>query len=179
MLTAIVKANIRQTTGKLERKAMRNAFRLLAGLAMGWLAANACATSLDGIRYTALPGDRVQLELKLSDPAATDPLSFTIDNPARVALDFTGVKLNVAQKSQSVGVGKVESVTAVEAGGRTRVVVNLVQLVPYAINRSGDVIKVVLEGVPADLAPPTGPKAQTIATPAKPAAAAGARAAAR
>jgi len=152
---------------------MRNAFRLLAGLAMGWLAANACATSLDGIRYTALPGDRVQLELKLSDPAATDPLSFTIDNPARVALDFTGVKLNVAQKSQSVGVGKVESVTAVEAGGRTRVVVNLVQLVPYAINRSGDVIKVVLEGVPADLAPPTGPKAQTIATPAKPSAAAG------
>ncbi len=153
---------------------MRNAYRLLAGLVMGWLAMSACATSLDNIRFTALPGDRVQLELKLSDPAATDPLSFTIDNPARVALDFTGVKLNLPQKSQSVGVGKVESVTAVEAGGRTRVVVNLVQLVPYAINRSGDVIKVVLEGVPADLASPTGPKTQAIATTAKPATAAGA-----
>lgn len=109
------------------------------------------AATLDDIRYTSLPGDRVQVELRLSEPLGADPLSFTIDNPARIALDFPGTSLNVPVKTQSVGVGKVESVSAVEAGGRTRVVMNLVQVVPYSLQTSGNTVKVVLEGIPADI----------------------------
>ncbi len=88
--------------------------------------------------------------MKLSDPVA-DPLSFTIDNPARIALDLPGTTLNLENRSQTIGVGNAESVTAVEAEDRTRVVVNLAQLVPYDIETSGNTIKVTLEGTPANL----------------------------
>ena len=53
----------------------------------------ALAASLDDIKYSTLPGDRVQVELTLSAPPAGEPLSFTIDNPARVALDFLDTSL--------------------------------------------------------------------------------------
>ena len=118
---------------------------------------SALAASLNGITYTALPGDRVQVELELSEPVSGEPMSFTIDNPARVALDFPGTTLNVPVKSQTIGVGKVESVTAVEAEGRTRVVMNLVQVVPYSLKTEGNKIKVLLEGTPADITNATRP----------------------
>jgi type IV pilus assembly protein PilQ len=116
------------------------------------VATSAWAVTLDNINYTSLPGDRVQLRLELSEPVGADPLSFTIDNPARVALDFPGTSLNVAQKSQNIGIGNTESVTAVEADGRTRVVVNLVNLVPYDIKSDGNIVTVTLEGGAADIA---------------------------
>lgn len=109
------------------------------------------AASLDDISYTSLPGDRVQLKLKLSEPVTSDPLSFTIDNPARVALDFPGTSVNLTNKNQNIGVGNAESVTAVEADGRTRVVLNLVQLVPYQLETRGDTVLITLDGIQADL----------------------------
>jgi type IV pilus assembly protein PilQ len=136
------------------------------------------AATLNNIRYTSLPGDRVQVEIELSEPLAADPLSFTIDNPARVALDFPGTTLNVPVRSQQIGVGKVESVAAVEAEGRTRVVMNLVQVVPYSMKTEGNTVKVLLEGVPADITSAVRPQiagasSATSAAPAPAPAAAG------
>ena len=56
------------------------------------------AVTLDNMSYTSLPGDRVQVRLQLSQPVGADPLSFTIDNPARVAIDFPGTSLNMDQR---------------------------------------------------------------------------------
>ena len=122
------------------------------------------AASLDDISYTSLPGDRVQLKLMLSEPVGAEPLSFTIDNPARIALDFPGTELKLANKNQSIGVGNAESVTAVEADGRTRVVLNLVQLVPYTVAANGDTVVVTLDGIQADLeAQSSTPSSMTLA----------------
>lgn len=107
------------------------------------------AASLDEVGFTSLPGNRVQLELVLSEPPAAEPLSFTIDNPARIALDFPGTRLNVDQKTKTIGVGAAHSVSAVEAAGRTRVVLNLVQLVPYDVSIEGNRVLVTLENAPA------------------------------
>ncbi len=135
--------------------ARRAIARTLVGLVCGGSLAiaqtGADAATLDDIRYTSLPGDRVQVEMQLSEPLAADPLSFTIDNPARIALDFPGTTLNLPVKTQTIGVGKVESVSAAEAEGRTRVVMNLVQVVPYSLQTEGNWVKVILEGVPADI----------------------------
>ncbi|MGE0387814.1 MAG: type IV pilus secretin PilQ [Gammaproteobacteria bacterium] len=111
----------------------------------------AAAASLDNVSFSALPGDRVQLRMELSEPPAAPPLSFTIDNPARVAFDFPGAELKVAQKSQTIGVGAAHSVSAVEANGRTRVVLNLTQLVPYDVKVDGNSVVVTLEGSPASV----------------------------
>jgi len=101
--------------------------------------------TLDDITYAALPGDRVQVELKLSG-RVDEPLSFAIDNPARVALDLPGVNLNLSRKTSDINVGMARSVTAVEAAGRTRVVLNLVKMVPYSLKVAGNSVLLILEG---------------------------------
>ncbi len=101
--------------------------------------------TLDSISYSSLPGERVRVHLSLSEPAK-EPLSFAIDDPARVALDFPGVTVNLPRKTQTIGVGMARSVTAVEAGGRTRVVLNLIKLVPYTMEVSGRDVILTLEG---------------------------------
>ncbi len=109
------------------------------------------AATLDNISYSSLPGERVQLVLELSEPIAEKPLSFTIDNPARIVLDFPGTTLNVAQKNQSIGIGVAHSVSAVEAAGRTRVVLNLVRSVSYDMEIQGNKVNVTLAA--ADVTP--------------------------
>jgi type IV pilus assembly protein PilQ len=102
------------------------------------------AVTIDDISYSSLPGDRVQLTVELSEALAEEPLNFTIDNPARIAIDFPGATLNLAKKTQSIGIGVAHSVTAVEAAGRSRIVLNLVNSVPYEVDVSGSTVTVIL-----------------------------------
>ena len=104
--------------------------------------------SLQSVTYTSLPGERVTLRLEMAQPVQ-DPLVFAIDNPARIAMDFPGVKMALPKKSETIGVGMARSYAAVEAGGRTRVVINLIKLVPYELQREGNIITVTLEGTQA------------------------------
>ena len=99
--------------------------------------------TLDSISYSTLPGDQIQLRLKLSGPAS-EPGSFTIDNPARIALDFPNTSSRLPSKNKTIGVGAARSVTAVEAGGRTRVVINLTRLVSYQTKIDGNDVIVTL-----------------------------------
>lgn len=110
------------------------------------------AVTLDDITYSALPGDDVQLTMRFSEPLQEEPVNFTIDNPARIAIDLPGVGLNLAEKSQTIGVGLAHSVAAVEASGRTRVVVNLVRTVPYDIELQGDLVLLTLGQNPQSVA---------------------------
>ena len=150
MISAIYNAIRGRAKAPGPRQCLRLALPFSLGVVLLCHVGDTLATSLENINFTALPGDRVQIELQMSDPLAAAPLSFTIDNPARVALDFPGVSLKVPRKNQSIGIGKVESVSAVEAGERTRVVVNLVQSVPYSVKADGNSVKIMLEGIPAD-----------------------------
>ncbi|MGR8918660.1 MAG: type IV pilus secretin PilQ [Gammaproteobacteria bacterium] len=111
----------------------------------------ALAGSLDDIDFASLPGDRVQVTMKLSEPLEGAPLSFTIDNPARIAIDLPGTSVNTEEQTQRIGVGSAESITAVEAEGRTRVVINMSAMVPYDISADGDTLTVTLDSVPANL----------------------------
>ena len=132
-------------TNKMNNWIMTLSTATLAGaLSMTLGIGSAMATTLDGVSFSKLPGDRVEIRLQLSEPVA-EPLSFAIDNPARVALDFPAVSLNLPSKSQPIGVGMARSVSAVEAAGRTRVVLNLVQLVPYTLQVRGSQILVTLD----------------------------------
>ena len=117
---------------------------LLSGLSL--ISFSSFAISLDDVSFASLPGDRAQIKLTLSEPLPAEPLNFTIDNPARIALDFPGVTLNLAKKSQTIGIGMANSINAVEAAGRTRVVVNLIQAVSYTIDVEGNSVILNLDG---------------------------------
>jgi len=127
----------------------------LFGLQTSALAANGAPLKLEKVSHSTLPGDRVQIKLQLSGPAPK-PLSFSIDKPARIALDFPNTVTKLASRTVSIGVGVARSVTAVEAGGRTRVVINLANPVGYQTSVEGNAVYVTLEGA-------SGAEAQTAA----------------
>lgn len=118
-------------------------------LLSGWNAIHAAEpqplNALQEISFAGLPGNQVQITFKLTQPAS-NPASFTIDNPARIAFDLPATKSALAKRSQSIGIGPAKSITAVEVKGRTRVVLNLLEMVPYETRAEGDQIIVVLGG---------------------------------
>jgi type IV pilus assembly protein PilQ len=109
---------------------------------------------LTAIDVQPLPGAQVELRLRLSGPAP-DPMSFTIDNPARISLDLPNTTLALPSRRQDVNVGPVTSVLSAEANGRTRVVLNLNQLTPYTTRVEGDSVYVTIGQAPGAAAPPS------------------------
>ena len=124
---------------------------------------------LQSITAQKLGGDRVQLTLQLSGPAP-QPLAFTVNQPARISLDLDDTRLSIKQRKTDVQAGMVNSVIAAEAGGRTRIVINLTTLVPYATHTDGNNLYVIVGSNPSDTAvtqaPVTGFGPQVAGTPA-------------
>src|SRR5690606_16607150 len=77
------------------------------------------AASLQSMDVASLPGDKVELKLTFDEPVAA-PKGYTIEQPARIALDLPGVDSQLTARNHEIGVGNARSVTVVEAGDRTR-----------------------------------------------------------
>lgn len=142
--------NARNGIGMAER--MISAWWFVMLLAMLFAAGTAhgavddiATPQLDDIQFSSLPGNRVQVDLVMSSPAK-EPRSFTTDTPARIALDFPGTTSNLTKKTFSIGVGVVRSVAAVQGKDRTRVVLDLVKMVPYKTRAIGNHFYITVEG---------------------------------
>ncbi|MBT8109045.1 MAG: type IV pilus secretin PilQ [Gammaproteobacteria bacterium] len=98
---------------------------------------------LQDIQVQSLPGDRVELKLIMSE-TAPEPLDFTIENPARIALDLPNTALGMTSRRRDVNMGPLDTVLTAEANGRTRVVLNLGTMVEYETRRSGNTVTVTL-----------------------------------
>ncbi len=98
---------------------------------------------LQDIQVQSLPGQRVEVKLILSG-TAPEPLTFTIEDPARIALDLPETTLGLTSRRRDVNLGPLETVLTAEANGRTRVVLNLDSMVPYETRRSGNTIFITL-----------------------------------
>ncbi len=107
------------------------------------------AVKLEAVDVQTLPGNQVQLKLRLSGPAP-QPLPFTIDKPARIAFDLPNTALALASRRIDVRSGGVDTVLAAEANGRTRLVINVDSLMPYTTSVDGNVITVTLGSQPGD-----------------------------
>jgi type IV pilus assembly protein PilQ len=135
-----------------KRSACYSTFFFLAQVAvLGFLisvSANAqeAGNKLQEIQVQNLPGDKVELQLHLSGPAP-EPLAFTIDQPARIALDLPDTSLGLDSRRTDVGIGALDTILAAEANGRTRVVLNLDDLVGYETRVAGNIIYVTLDSV--------------------------------
>ena len=98
---------------------------------------------LQDIQVQSLPGQRVELKLIMSG-TAPEPLAFTIDNPARIALDLPDTTLGLTNRRRDVNIGPLDTVLTAEANGRTRVVLNLGSMVAYDTRASGNTVTVTL-----------------------------------
>ncbi|AGA88962.1 type IV pilus secretin PilQ/competence protein [Thioflavicoccus mobilis 8321] len=117
------------------------AWVLLPLLSVLCVGAAVAAPVLEQVESASLPGNQVQIDLLLSE-ATAPPETFATDSPARIALDFRGVKNGLAAKSIPINLGAVHSLAAVEAGERTRVVVNLDEAMPYQVTTKGNRVTV-------------------------------------
>jgi type IV pilus assembly protein PilQ len=106
--------------------------------------ARAAGNTLQSIDFTTLPGDGLQVQLTLSGQA-TAPRVFHTDNPARIALDLPGVGSALDKKQIPVNAGGAQSIQAVEASGRTRVILNLTEMMPYSTRTEGNNIYLTLK----------------------------------
>ncbi len=92
---------------------------------------------LEAVDVQTLPGQQLQLTLRLASPAS-EPLSFTIDNPARISFDLAKTTLALPSRRIDVRAAGVDSILAAEANGRTRLVLNLDKLQPYTTRVQGN-----------------------------------------
>lgn len=101
------------------------------------------AADLQALDVAALPGDRVELKLTFDEPVQA-PRGYTIEQPARIALDLPGVANKLGEKNRELGVGNARSVTLVEAKDRTRMIINLTNLAQYNTRVEGNQLFVVV-----------------------------------
>jgi type IV pilus assembly protein PilQ len=101
------------------------------------------SNQLQDIQIQSLSGDRVELKLIMSG-TAPEPLAFTIDDPARIALDLPNTTLGLSSRRRDVNIGPLDTVLTAEANGRTRVVLNLDSMVAYETKYSGNTVTIVL-----------------------------------
>ena len=113
-------------------------------LCLGNTTASASQNVIESVQYDAVPGNRLLITLTMSEKAVK-PLSFTIDNPARIAFDFSDTSSSLPKKQQPIGIGVAQSITAISAKDRTRVILNLIEVVPYQVYTKDNTVLITLD----------------------------------
>ena len=94
------------------------------------------ASTLQAINFSELPGERAEIRLQF-DQINNEPAGYTIESPARIVLDFAETDNSISAKKHQMSVGEVDSAVIVSGGGRTRIIVNLDNFVPYTASIQG------------------------------------------
>jgi type IV pilus assembly protein PilQ len=101
------------------------------------------SNTLTAIDVRPMAGQQLQLTLKLSGPAP-QPTSFAIDDPARISIDLPGTSLALASRRIDVRSGGLDTILAAQTADRSRLVLNLDKMMPYATRVDGNNIVITL-----------------------------------
>ena len=105
---------------------------------------------IESVDFSTLPGGRVAIHVKTTQPLANLPAGFTLNNPARIALDFPNVGNGLAKTTLTADQGALKSVTLAQAKERTRMVLNLSKNVGYSTSATGNDITILLQASEAN-----------------------------
>ena len=130
--------------GWMKKHTLQRIF-LVASLMLVALAAQA-QSAIEAVSGSIQGGVEV-VKIDLSQPLAAIPTGFSIQSPARIALDFPGISNAMGRSTVEINQGNLRSVSVVQAGDRTRVVLNLKQPTPYTAQLQGKSLLIVLESV--------------------------------
>ncbi|MEC7728530.1 MAG: type IV pilus secretin PilQ [Pseudomonadota bacterium] len=114
-------------------------------IALGLLSGLANAVTLEDVSFSSLPGERLEVKLQF-DGTPPEPTGYTIERPARIAVDLRDTTSGLDSRSIPLGSGNAQSMTVVETKDRTRLIFNLVELVPYETARSGNSLVMTIGG---------------------------------
>lgn len=131
-----------EATMKTSRLVTRVA--LFASAAFSFL--NASAADIVSVTGAQRNGQEI-VQIELDESIDFSPSAFVVQSPARISLDFPSVGVKSGRQNVEVNQGNLRSINVVEAGDRSRVVLNLREATAYQIQRSGSLVTVVLNPV--------------------------------
>jgi type IV pilus assembly protein PilQ len=102
------------------------------------------ANVLQDVRYASAPGGKVDITLQFAEPVG-DVKAFTTDSPPRIAIDLADTSNGLSARRVAIGAGATSAVSAAEAGGRTRVVVDLFRPAGYTTRSNGNLLVVTVD----------------------------------
>lgn len=144
---------------KIAQKMTRHLFGLIlfTGLVLPFAvrAADAPPTgnAVQSVETTTLPGGKIVVRVNLKKALAATPAGFTVGNPPRIALDLPDTGNALGRNTVEANLGPLSSVNVVQAGTRTRLVLNLNKPVEYEASVDGKSLLIALGDVGASAAP--------------------------
>ncbi len=115
------------------------------------------ADALKNVSFQPLPGGVVDVSLELESGTA-EPKVFATSDPPRIAIDLPETSNGFKERMLSISTGAAKGLTAVEAGGRTRVVIDLFRSAPYQARREGKAYIIQIQNGFADVISSSAPR---------------------
>lgn len=99
----------------------------------------------------SIQGGNEVVRIDFTEDVAVVPVGFAIQSPARVALDFQGVPNKTGKSLYEINLGNLKSINIVQAGERSRVVLNLKAPTSYKADVQGKSVFLTLDAAPSSL----------------------------
>lgn len=106
----------------------------------------AASNSITGVEYTVQQGGKIVIAVGLKQALQAPPAGFTVNNPPRIALDFMDTANQWGRNNLTINEGAMRSVSVVQSGGRTRLVLNLSRPTAYETRSEGNKFIISLQG---------------------------------
>jgi len=101
--------------------------------------------SIQSISASNETGGKVIVTVAMRVPFSNQPAAFTINTPPRIAFDFPNTVNGLGKTTQEFGEGDLRSANIVQAGNRTRMVINLNQMLSYETKAEGNNLLITLQ----------------------------------
>lgn len=108
-------------------------------LFLPFMVSKAFALSITDINFSSLSGDVTEVRLDF-DGQPPEITGYTIEKPARIAIDLPNTQSALTTKRHDIGLGNTRSATLVSAKDRSRLVINLTRAVGYTTQVSGNTL---------------------------------------
>ncbi len=140
---------------KLPTSLITSILRIATALLLGAASATAYAqaNSIEAINVSPQAGGKVVIKVTMKQAPTSPPAGFTINNPPRIAFDFPNTGSTLGRGTQEVGEGDLRSINVVQAGDRTRLVLNLARTSSYDTQIDGRSLLITLQGTAATASP--------------------------
>jgi type IV pilus assembly protein PilQ len=127
--------------------------KLLMSTALLFTGAAAFAQNAIQNLAATLQGGVEVVRIDFAQPLSVVPTGFSIQSPARIALDFPGFNNSSGKNLVDINQGNLRSANIVQAGERTRVVLNLKQSAGYKTEIQGKSLLITLDNTASASAP--------------------------
>ena len=114
---------------------------------LGFGAGSAYAqNSIESVNVSPQPGGKVVIRVSLKEALTTAPAGFTVNNPPRLAFDFANTGNALGRNVQNISDSDVRRINIVQAGDRTRMVLELSRALNYETQLDGKSLLITLQG---------------------------------